>query len=116
MDEDNEAIPNPVPSQFRNEFGFIAYNHNGSVPWSTDCVIVPLSDRYRSVTDVLGIDCEMVGVGDFKISALARVSIVNEYGYCVFDSFVNPMETITDYRTESSGIREVDLVYGMSCI
>ena len=34
----------------------------------------------RSLTPVIAIDCEMVGVGNKGDSALARVSVVNSYG------------------------------------
>jgi len=56
-------------------------------------------------------DCEMVGVGrDGAVSALARVSIVNEFGHPIYDKFVSPWEEVTDYRTAFSGIRPSDLV------
>lgn len=54
----------------------------------------------------IAIDCEMVGVGPTPDtdSALARVSIVNYYGHQLYDSFVQPKEPVTDYRTFVSGI------------
>lgn len=54
----------------------------------------------------IAIDCEMVGVGPTPDddSALARISIVNYHGHQLYDSFVLPKETITDYRTFVSGI------------
>ena len=54
----------------------------------------------------VAIDCEMVGVGPTPDtdSALARVSIVNYHGHQLYDSFVQPKETVTDYRTFVSGI------------
>ena len=54
----------------------------------------------------ISIDCEMVGVGPApdNESALARVSIVNYHGQQLYDSFVAPMEPVTDYRTFVSGI------------
>jgi len=59
-------------------------------------------------------DCEMVGVGDDgKESILARVSMVNQYGCCIYDTFVKPTERVTDYRTKVSGVRRADLVNGM---
>ena len=62
------------------------------------------------VTKVIGIDCEMVGVGENgKDSILARVSLVNQYGECVYDKFVIPTEKITDFRTSVSGVRPDDL-------
>ena len=54
----------------------------------------------------IAIDCEMVGVGPTPEtdSALARVSIVNYHGHQLYDSFVQPKEPISDYRTFVSGI------------
>jgi RNA exonuclease 4 len=53
----------------------------------------------------LAIDCEMVGVGkDGKTSVLARVSIVNYHGVVLLDEYVLPLERVTDYRTQVSGI------------
>lgn len=58
-------------------------------------------------------DCEMVGVGrEGKESMLARVSIVNQHGHCVYDEYVKPMEEVIDYRTKVSGIRKHDLEKG----
>lgn len=53
----------------------------------------------------VGLDCEMVGVGDEKASALARCSIVNHEGDVLYDVYVKPDKPITDYRTQWSGIR-----------
>ena len=70
---------------------------------------VPQS-RDQSVTEILGIDCEMVGVGeDGQRSALARVTVVNEHGNVVLDTFVDVIERVTDYRTKVSGVRPRDL-------
>lgn len=68
------------------------------------------STGHSSVTRIVGIDCEMVGVGNkgFK-SNLARVSIVNHFGNLLYDSYVKPVEEVTDYRTEVSGIRPENL-------
>ncbi|RGB39668.1 ribonuclease H-like domain-containing protein, partial [Rhizophagus diaphanus] len=53
----------------------------------------------------VAIDCEMVGVGPDGIqSALARVTIVNYYGVTILDKYVRPIERVTDFRTEISGI------------
>jgi len=65
------------------------------------------------LTKALALDCEMVGVGeDGRKHALARVSIVNESGECIYDAFVKPSEKVTDYRTEVSGIRPKDIRNG----
>lgn len=42
-------------------------------------------------------------------SMLARVSIVNFYGYVIYDTFVKPIEKVTDYRTWVSGVRSINL-------
>lgn len=67
------------------------------------------SKKERRHKKVVALDCEMVGVGPMKVSVLARVSIVNYRGLCVFDTFVKVEEPVTDYRTEFSGIRREDL-------
>jgi RNA exonuclease 4 len=60
---------------------------------------------------IVGMDCEMVGVGQNGVgSILARVSIVNYFGDILYDTFVAPQETVTDYRTDVSGVRPEDLV------
>lgn len=48
----------------------------------------------------------MVGVGPNpdRESALARASVVNYNGEQVYDSYVLPKETVTDWRTHVSGI------------
>jgi RNA exonuclease 4 len=63
---------------------------------------------------VIAIDCEMVGVGRRRVSALARVSIVNVDGVVLLDEFVKPDQKVTDYRTSCSGVRQADLVNGAS--
>jgi RNA exonuclease 4 len=66
--------------------------------------------RNTALTDTIALDCEMVGVGeDGRRSILARVSVVNEDGNVVLDTFVAPTEHVTDYRTRVSGVRPVDL-------
>ncbi|VDL85434.1 unnamed protein product [Schistocephalus solidus] len=60
---------------------------------------------FYSPTKRIAMDCEFVGVGfDGKESALARVSIVNQFGHLLMDEYVRPKERITDYRTAVSGI------------
>ncbi|KAK8846515.1 hypothetical protein IAR55_005601 [Kwoniella newhampshirensis] len=60
----------------------------------------------------IAIDCEMVGLGHLgSESALARVSLVNYHGAIIYDTFVQPRERVTDWRTWISGVRESD-VYG----
>jgi len=65
---------------------------------------------FTGITRIIGMDCEMVGVGrDGVESVLARVSIVNHFGNVLYDTFVAPRETVTDYRTHVSGVRAADL-------
>lgn len=68
-----------------------------------------------SLTKALAVDCEMVGVGPKgEESIVARVSLVNQYGKCVYDKYVKPTQPVTDYRTAVSGIRPDDLAQGGS--
>lgn len=53
---------------------------------------------------IFSIDCEMVETA--KGSELARISVINEALECLYDTFVKPENTITDYRTKFSGITE----------
>jgi RNA exonuclease 4 len=58
----------------------------------------------------IAMDCEMVGVGvNGHKSALARVTLVDWNGRIVYDSYIQPQCTVTDYRTFVSGIKEEDL-------
>ena len=53
------------------------------------------NNSFKGVTKILGMDCEMVGVGtDGVDSILARVSIVNHFGNPLYDKFVAPREKV----------------------
>ncbi|XP_036443937.1 RNA exonuclease 4 [Colossoma macropomum] len=68
---------------------------------------------FDGLTHAVAMDCEMVGVGpDGEDSMLARVSIVNYFGKCIYDKYVKPTEKVTDYRTAVSGIRPADIESG----
>lgn len=68
---------------------------------------------FDGITNVVAIDCEMVGIGaDGEDSMLARVSLVNKFGKCIYDKYVKPTEEVTDYRTAVSGIRPEDIKDG----
>uniref|UniRef100_A0A673VR98 RNA exonuclease 4 n=2 Tax=Suricata suricatta TaxID=37032 RepID=A0A673VR98_SURSU len=70
---------------------------------------------FGGLTRALAMDCEMVGVGpEGEESVAARVSIVNQYGKCVYDKCIKPSQRVTDYRTAVSGIRPEDLRQGGS--
>ncbi|XP_014637786.1 PREDICTED: RNA exonuclease 4 [Ceratotherium simum simum] len=68
---------------------------------------------FGGLTRALAMDCEMVGVGpNGEESIAARVSIVNQYGKCVYDKYIKPTQPVTDYRTAVSGIRPEHLRQG----
>ncbi|XP_044120437.1 RNA exonuclease 4 [Neovison vison] len=68
---------------------------------------------FGGLTRALAMDCEMVGVGpQGEESIAARVSLVNQYGKCVYDKYVKPSQPVTDYRTPVSGIRPESLTHG----
>ncbi|CAH1796571.1 unnamed protein product [Owenia fusiformis] len=71
-------------------------------------------DSFKGNTKCVAMDCEMVGVGENgKDSVLARVSIVNQFGQCLYDEYVKSREPITDYRTHVSGITPECLEKGL---
>lgn len=106
-----------------NERSAHALNREKSVSVSSKKSLEDLLDPdgkgSKGNTPVIGLDCEMVGIGSGEESALARVSIVNYYGYVsiiswfdvkvLYDSFVKPQSKVVDYRTKYSGIRPSDL-------
>ena len=63
------------------------------------------SEKEKELTKQIAMDCEMVGIGDGTDSMLARISLVNRHGFCIYDKYVKPREKIQDYRTAVSGIR-----------
>ena len=72
--------------------------------------LTPHTCNTRSAGRCVGLDCEMVGTGpDGSYSMLARVCLVNHHGHTLYDSFVAPMDRITDYRTAVSGVTQRDL-------
>ena len=66
------------------------------------------SDKTGNVTAIVAIDCEMVEI-DNNDSAIARCSIVNDFGEIVYDKFIRPASKITDFRTNISGITPICL-------
>ncbi|KAL9443998.1 hypothetical protein AB3S75_017217 [Citrus x aurantiifolia] len=70
--------------------------------------LTPINDDF-SLTDVVAMDCEMVGISQGNKSALGRVSLVNKWGNLIYDEFVRPVERVVDFRTRISGIRPKDL-------
>ena len=69
-----------------------------------------IRDPTKPVMEVVGFDCEMVGVGEEgETSALARATVLDEEGRILLDRYVRPQQEVTDYRTDRSGIRPQDL-------
>uniref|UniRef100_A0A8C8EBD1 RNA exonuclease 4 n=1 Tax=Otus sunia TaxID=257818 RepID=A0A8C8EBD1_9STRI len=67
----------------------------------------------EGLTRAVAMDCEMVGVGPKgEDSIVARVSLVNQFGKCIYDKYVKPTEEVTDYRTAVSGIRPENINTG----
>ena len=58
---------------------------------------------------VVSLDCEMVGISPRNISAVGRCSIVDYKGAVLFDEYIKPYGSISDYRTAWSGIRPYHL-------
>eukprot|EP00063_Salmo_salar_P050787 XP_014025622.1 PREDICTED: apoptosis-enhancing nuclease-like [Salmo salar] len=57
-------------------------------------------------TNVVAIDCEMVGTGlGGRTSELARCSLVDYHGNVLYDKYICPCQPVTDYRTRWSGIQ-----------
>ncbi len=78
-------------------------------------IILQLDHTSTRPGKFVAVDCEMVGVGvDGAESSLARVSVVNFHGAVLLDEFVRQRERVVDYRTEFSGVRERDMIKGMS--
>lgn len=81
----------------------------------------PISQK-ATLGKFLALDCEMVGYSppgtplSQQKSQLARVSIVNYHGHCLYDTFVLPQHPVTDYRTPISGIRPADIAPNSSAV
>ena len=77
-------------------------------PYATPAPSIPVGPVRlgdESLTARLALDCEMVGVGFSKRSALARVVVINFDEVVVYSCFVRPDQRITDYRTFVSGVK-----------
>lgn len=78
-----------------------------------------LSDRVNhgltptlDIGKYIAVDCEMVGVGPGgRESALARVSLVDFHGRQIYDSFVRPVERVTNWRSDVSGVSPKEMKF-----
>ncbi|CAK7901919.1 RNA exonuclease 4 [[Candida] anglica] len=77
--------------------------------------VVP-DDTRKSYGSYIGIDCEYVGVRGFNgiENELARISIINYYGYVLYDVFVRPKKKVVDWRTWISGVTPANMIDAVS--
>jgi RNA exonuclease 4 len=96
------------PTDLKGNSNPIQVNNGLSQGSGTSLLFIDDLADYDSVEigRYVAIDCEMVGVGPNpeRESALARVSVVNFDGVQLYDSYVQPREEVTDWRTPISGI------------
>lgn len=61
--------------------------------------------RQQPLQRYVALDCELVGVGPSgKKSIVSRVTLVGWNGDVIWDQYIKPTETVTNYRTHVSGI------------
>lgn len=109
----DDVDPDDVEATVGSEAAEMMRKKHGLVK-TQDVESVLVKERaFDGITNIVAIDCEMVGIGaDGEDSMLARVSLVNKFGKCIYDKYVKPTEEVTDYRTAVSGIRPEDIKDG----
>ncbi|XP_029978337.1 RNA exonuclease 4 [Sphaeramia orbicularis] len=109
----DDVDPDDIEATVGTEAAEIMRKKQG-IKKNNDVESVLVKERaFAGLTRAVAIDCEMVGVGpDGEDSILARVSLVNQFGKCIYDKYVKPTEKVTDYRTAVSGIRPHDIKDG----
>lgn len=66
-------------------------------------------------TQLVSLDCEMVGTGPTgRVSEVARCSLVDYNGHVLFDKYIRPIGPVTDFRSQWSGIRKHHLTQATS--
>lgn len=106
----DDVDPADIEAAIGPEAASIARRQPGQSESSTTLV---KEQPFGGLTKALAMDCEMVGVGPKgEESIVARVSLVNQHGWCVYDKHVKPTQPVTDYRTAVSGVRPADLAQG----
>jgi len=84
-------------------------NGRSSRPKVVDVLAAELTAEEKA--RYVALDAEMVGIGPGGFySRLARISLVNWEGEVIYDTHVQVVEKVTDYRTFVSGITEEDLL------
>ncbi|NXG25209.1 REXO4 exonuclease, partial [Grallaria varia] len=108
----DDVDPKDIEAAIGPEAAKIARRNMGLETESGEQVLVK-ENASDGLTKAVAMDCEMVGVGPKgEDSIVARVSIVNQFGKCIYDKYVKPTEKVTDYRTAVSGIRPQNLNAG----
>ncbi|NXN87525.1 REXO4 exonuclease, partial [Bombycilla garrulus] len=108
----DDVDPKDIEAAIGPEAAKIARRNLGLETEQVEQVLVK-EKAFDGLTRAVAMDCEMVGVGpQGEDSVVARVSIVNQFGKCVYDKYVKPTEKVTDYRTAVSGIRPQNLNTG----
>ncbi|KAH0519131.1 RNA exonuclease 4 [Microtus ochrogaster] len=106
----DDVDPDDIEAAIGPEAAMLVWKRLGQ---SKSNITLEKEQAFSGLTKALALDCEMVGVGPKgEESIAARVSIVNQYGKCVYDKYVKPTEPVTDYRTAVSGIRPENLKQG----
>lgn len=93
------------------------HKKTSSPPSSPKEIQIPKELTPQEKSQYVALDAEMVGVGPHgQHSRLARITLANYDGECIYDTLVQVLETVTDYRTFVSGITPQDLEEGGSAI
>ncbi|NWI78018.1 REXO4 exonuclease, partial [Dryoscopus gambensis] len=111
----DDVDPKDIEAAIGPEAAKIARRNLGLATEQSQCVerVLVKEKAFDGLTRAVAMDCEMVGVGPKgEDSIVARVSIVNQFGKCVYDKYVKPTEKVTDYRTAVSGIRPQNINTG----
>ncbi|NXT63526.1 REXO4 exonuclease, partial [Chaetops frenatus] len=111
----DDVDPKDIEAAIGPEAAKIARRNLGLEPDQIQSVqqVLVKEKAFEGLTKAVAMDCEMVGVGpQGEDSIVARVSIVNQFGKCVYDKYVKPTEKVTDYRTAVSGIRPQNINTG----
>ncbi|RXN21690.1 RNA exonuclease 4-like protein [Labeo rohita] len=111
----DDVDPDDIEATLGPEVADVVRKRSGNLKSSAEITekVLVKEHAFEGLTRAVAMDCEMVGIGcDGEDSILARVSIVNHFGKCVYDKYVKPTEKVTDYRTAVSGIRPADIANG----
>ncbi|KAL4718745.1 hypothetical protein ACJJTC_001814 [Scirpophaga incertulas] len=99
-----------VTNAFENNLKTLDLNQNSG---TVETQKIEIQRKRNKLTKFVAMDCEMVGVGyEGNDHMVARVSLVNKFGDCIYDKFVKAREEVVDYRTNISGVRKEDLLNG----